>query len=463
VSFLHKPVGQRIAIVLAGPLMNLFFAFILFFAIAHIGDVKALPVIGQVQPYTESFEKGLRAGDKILTVNGQAIPHWDAYKAAIDSAPSDVVSITYSEYATASEKSTELKLKTIENPNILSLKDTVRTVDGLDAIAIGTTVGISDLNSLAFKSGLRTADRILKIQDTEVNRWFEVEKIVRENTSQSLKLSVERAAADAKVPETLEFIIPNEQAITDLSTIGIERPDLYIGIISPGSAAEKAGLKIGDKFLSINSMPLVHWVDLTNNIKTYKKETGPLQVQIIREGQKQNVTIEPAMLAQENPLTGKTEESLKIGVGPVLTMAPPPTEAFPVTSIADGFTVGIQETNTWVVSTVVGFLRLFQNKVSTKSIGGPIMIGQIASESFKIGLVPFLKIMAIISINLFIINLLPIPVLDGGHLVLFTIEAIKGAPVSLRKVAIAQQIGFFLLLFLMIFAMFNDISRVIGS
>lgn len=463
VSFLHKPVGQRIAIVLAGPLMNLIFAFVLFFAIAHIGDQKALPVIGQVMPYTEVAEKGLQPGDRILKINGDDVATWDAYKEILNESPSDSVTVTFLDRSDEQTKTSVLKLKTIENPNILSLTPTVRVIEGLELVSIGTSIGVADLQSQAYTAGFRTGDRITKIQDTAVTHWYELEKIVANNSSSSLRFSVERQSTDAKSPETVEFILPSETPITSLSTIGIEKPELFIGIISPNSAAEKAGLKIGDKFIAINSKPLTHWVDITNAVKTYKQESGPLLVTILREGKEQEIAIAPAMLTQENPLTGKTEESLKIGVGPVMTMAPPPTASFPVASIAEGIQAGISETNNWVVSTVVGFVRLFQNKVSTKSIGGPIMIGQIASESFKVGLVPFLKIMAIISINLFIINLLPIPVLDGGHLVLFTIEAIKGAPVSLRKVAIAQQIGFFLLLFLMIFAMFNDISRVIGS
>ena len=90
------------------------------------------------------------------------------------------------------------------------------------------------------------------------------------------------------------------------------------------------------------------------------------------------------------------------------------------------------------------------------------MIGQIASRTFKMGLDHFLKIMAIISINLFIINLLPVPVLDGGHLLFFSIEALKGKPISMKKMEIAQQAGLFILLALMALAIFNDITRIIG-
>jgi regulator of sigma E protease len=119
---------------------------------------------------------------------------------------------------------------------------------------------------------------------------------------------------------------------------------------------------------------------------------------------------------------------------------------------------------TWDVTamTVLSFLRLIQNKISPKNIGGVISIGQAASETFKIGYVHFLQMMAIISVNLFVLNLLPIPVLDGGHLLFYSIEAIRGAPVSMRKMEIAQQVGLVVLMSLMVFALFNDFSRLMG-
>jgi regulator of sigma E protease len=110
----------------------------------------------------------------------------------------------------------------------------------------------------------------------------------------------------------------------------------------------------------------------------------------------------------------------------------------------------------------MSFVRLFQAKISPKNIGGVISIGQAASETFKVGMSQFLQMMAIISVNLFILNLLPVPVLDGGHLVFYIIEVVKGAPLSMKKMEYAQRVGMFLLLFLMVFALFNDFTRVLG-
>ena len=108
-------------------------------------------------------------------------------------------------------------------------------------------------------------------------------------------------------------------------------------------------------------------------------------------------------------------------------------------------------------------MRLIQGEVSAKNLGGVITIGRVASHSFAAGMSTFLRMMGLISINLFLLNLLPIPILDGGHLVFYTIEALRGAPLSMRKMEIAQQVGLMLLMFLMAFAFFNDLTNLFSS
>ena len=107
----------------------------------------------------------------------------------------------------------------------------------------------------------------------------------------------------------------------------------------------------------------------------------------------------------------------------------------------------------------MSFVKLIQGQVSVKNVGGMVSIGKAAKDSFEIGAQAFLMTMGILSVSLFILNLLPIPVLDGGHLVFYIIELVKGSPLSLRKMEIAQQVGFVLLMALMILAQFNDIVR----
>jgi regulator of sigma E protease len=111
------------------------------------------------------------------------------------------------------------------------------------------------------------------------------------------------------------------------------------------------------------------------------------------------------------------------------------------------------------VMTTMSFVKLFQGQVSPKNLGGMVSIGKVAKDSFEVGPQAFFMTMGILSVSLFILNLMPIPVLDGGHLMFYLIELVKGSPLSLKKVEIAQQVGFVLLLGLMILAQFNDIVK----
>ncbi len=128
-------------------------------------------------------------------------------------------------------------------------------------------------------------------------------------------------------------------------------------------------------------------------------------------------------------------------------------------SILGSIEKGFSRTIDISAMTVFSFVKLFQGEVSHKNIGGMISIGKAAKDSFELGLQSFLMTMGILSVSLFILNLLPIPVLDGGHLVFYGIEAIKGSPLSVKKMEVAQQIGFVLLMGLMVLALFNDFTK----
>jgi len=110
---------------------------------------------------------------------------------------------------------------------------------------------------------------------------------------------------------------------------------------------------------------------------------------------------------------------------------------------------------------VISLAKLAVGKISVKNLGGPVLIASVAGKSLSAGIIPFLQMMALISINLFLLNLFPVPILDGGHLFFFVLEGIKGKPVSLRTMEIATQVGMVLILTLVALTFFNDISRIV--
>jgi len=217
------------------------------------------------------------------------------------------------------------------------------------------------------------------------------------------------------------------------------------------SPAEAAGFKQGDRILSINDRKISTWVQMTEMI--YGSAGKPLSIVVERDHQKLTLTVTPAEKTIETEEGKKTVGQIGIGKSPhgAQIEAANPLEAF---------VKGFQATWQWTYLTVEGLVRLVQGKLSMDNIGGPILIGQMSGQAASQGVGGLLFLIAILSITLGVMNILPIPVLDGGHLLFFVIEAVLGRPLSIRKREIAQQIGLAMLLLLMALAFYNDIIRL---
>ncbi|MBI3811509.1 MAG: RIP metalloprotease RseP [Nitrospirae bacterium] len=218
------------------------------------------------------------------------------------------------------------------------------------------------------------------------------------------------------------------------------------------SPAQTAGIKPGDRIVSINDKKISTWPQMTEII--YGSAGKALTIVVERDHQTIPLTVTPAPKTVEGE-DGKTIEVGQIGIGKsprgVRIEAANPLEAV---------YKGGQATWQWTYLTVEGLVRMVQGKLSADNIGGPILIGQMSGQAASQGLGSLVFLIAILSITLGVMNILPIPVLDGGHLLFFVIEAVMGRPVSLRKREIAQQVGLALLLLVMVWALKNDIMRV---
>jgi regulator of sigma E protease len=227
--------------------------------------------------------------------------------------------------------------------------------------------------------------------------------------------------------------------------------DLGVKSIQQGSAADEAGLKMGDVIVSLNTLNLWSFEWLRETLQTIEGETVDLG--IWRDGKFKDLTVRPEVKEVRG------EQTKLIGVYSNAEFVP---MSF-VQTESKGFigSLIMAAPRTWDIigKTVEGFKKLFTAEVSLKTIGGPIAIGKVASDSFNTSLSYFFQLMALISVNLGIINLLPIPVLDGGHIMFIFLEIINRGPMSRRKMEIAQQVGLSLLLILMFGAIFNDVSR----
>jgi len=238
-----------------------------------------------------------------------------------------------------------------------------------------------------------------------------------------------------------------------VNLFGIPYLPAKIGALSPGLPAEKAGLKQGDVVLSINGEEVPKWDDLSKIIRGSQGKELTLRVR--RNGETLEMKVTPESSKTKN-LFGEEVQIFMIGIQP--------SEDVIIEKVNPLVAVGMGFAQTWngIRLTVVSIWKLIERVIPAKTIGGPILIAQLAGEQAKRGLVSFALFMAILSINLGVINLFPIPILDGGHFIFLGLEAIFRKPISIRKMEIAQQVGLILIILLMIFAFYNDILRMVS-
>ncbi|MFQ5580328.1 MAG: RIP metalloprotease RseP [Nitrospiria bacterium] len=231
---------------------------------------------------------------------------------------------------------------------------------------------------------------------------------------------------------------------------GISRLTADVGEVQADSPAGQGGMKPGDRILSIEGQAITEWETIR---EVLQKEGGrSLQFVVEREGRQVDLSITPGR-KEVKDLLGDPKVVWLIGIipsGDSFTMRYNPIRAL---------TLGAEKTSEVIGLTVLGIVRMIQGRIASDNIGGPILIAKLAGDSAERGFTSVAFFTALISINLGILNILPIPVLDGGHLLFFTIEAILGRPLSLKKREIAQQVGLFLIVSLMVFAFYNDIMR----
>jgi regulator of sigma E protease len=221
-----------------------------------------------------------------------------------------------------------------------------------------------------------------------------------------------------------------------------------VGAVEAGSPAEKAGLQKGDRIVALNGRQVTEWEELSKGIK----ESGgsPLTLQIRREGQEKALTVEPVKKEARN-IFGEKRDEWMIGIGSQVSIQ----KGDPGLAVVKA----VQQTYEYSKLTLVALYKMIVGEVSPRNIGGPILIAQMAGQQAQEGIGSFLAFLAVLSINLGVLNLLPVPVLDGGHLLFFLVEAIIRRPVAARHREMAQQVGIFLLMLLMVYAFYNDIAR----
>jgi regulator of sigma E protease len=407
-------------------------------------------VIGLVEVGSPAETAGLLPGDRVTALDGEPVRWWSDVADALRASPGREVALTYEREGRAAE-----------------VRFAVGAQEGFDAYGelaeVGwaglghsrpsALLGILDPRAAGQAAGLRSGDRVTALAGRPIEDWYGLrDAYAGAETGSSVPFEVKRGSGPE--PETLHLEVP---ALGSLAALGVVRANALISYVEPGSPADRAGLEKDDLILEYDGKLVTYFDSFARAVSTSQGRELPLVY--ARDGELQRIVIAAEPIPTDTGF-GVEETRYRIGitglealvVGSVATdREPNPFVAFPR---AVEMTVDITRVF------MVGLGKLITGEVSSRNLAGPIGIAQIAGHAYKKGWETYLRIMVLISINLGILNLLPIPVLDGGQATLFLVEGIKRSPLSLRTKLAVQQIGIMVLVLLMGLAFWNDLSRL---
>tara|TARA_R110002167_G_scaffold70821_3_gene199925 strand:- start:6030 stop:7382 length:1353 start_codon:yes stop_codon:yes gene_type:complete len=364
-AFNTKSVWQRIAIVSAGPLVNLLFAVFAYWLMFIAGTSTVVPVVGEVRPDSPVALHPQIAGRELIEVDGYSTRSWEQVSLRLAARIGD---------------SGTLRLRT-------------RELNGTDAAEIAVAI----------------------------ERW--------------------------------QF----DEQYGPLYTLGITpyRPVFppRIGSLADEGQALAAGLQVGDLVISIDAVAITLWTELVDRVRANPQQT--LEVLVDRNGQRLTLELTPARNQAD---TGEIYGYIGAGVAPVSW--PPEMLRELQYSPLEAIPAALSKSHQMISLTLESIWKMVNGLISVKNLSGPITIAKVAGASAASGLESFLNFLAYLSISLGILNLLPIPVLDGGHLLYFLVEAVRGRPVSERTQLVGLKLGMTLLLSLMLLALYNDLVRL---
>lgn len=321
-------------------------------------------------------------------------------------------------------------------------------------------IGKVEKNSMAYAAGLNAGDTIKSINDEKVFTWEETSIEILNQGLKTGVVTIKKANPSGQTSQVLLDLSDTRTLLDEgspLEKIGIEpwrlKLDAILGKFTTDSAAQQQGFLSGDAILKVNGEDVGSWQEWVQIVQDHPQKT--LDVQILREGRTMSLPLTPASRVVDGEAVGR------IGVYPWINEEERQKRVIIVQEdIFTAFYKGAVKTLDMSVLTVKLLGKLIIGQASVKNISGPISIAEFAGISALLGLATFLSTLAIISISIGILNLLPVPILDGGHLLYYLVELVKGSPVSEATQLAGQKIGILMLAGLMSLAFYNDLQRL---
>jgi regulator of sigma E protease len=484
-----KPVWQKLSIVFAGPMMNLLLPILCLMGILFVGLERPNTTVGMVEANSPAARAGIRAGDRIVSFGGESVHWWDEVLGPIrDGSAGQSVWIEIERDGISERIDVPLSSHTTLD-RFGGVAETGWI--GLGHRRLSSLVGVPGDSSLGAMAGLRSGDLVTAVDGVAVEDWeglrtahrtavsrarergvrtvvWEVErnseKVFRPAQDEATSSVGKPGAAgrgesrrDAPRPaaENLEFAVI---ATPDIEKLGLVPAPILVHSVQPGMPAERAGLRSDDLILAVDGEPIGSFASFASLIQT--SGGRELAITYSRGGRVEiaRVRAEETVVPGIYEIEGMEQKLYRVGIENALSSLPGALSTDrvrnPIHSLPRSVAMSWQMTQNFLE----GLGKIFTGEVGTDQLSGPIGIARIARRSLDRGWLDYLTMMMLISINLGILNLMPIPVLDGGQIVIYSIEGIKRSPVSLRTREVAAQIGFALLIVLMGRAFWNDLT-----
>ena len=430
VAFNHKTKWARFWIVFGGPLANMILAYFLYVGLLAGGEKVPETKVGVVAEKSVLYEKGIRTGDVLVGINDEKVLSFDDFN--IKGSRVEKVIVRRNDQMVPLTVDMELEPFINEFVSLVS--------------AVKKPVFINPKQELYFAS-IVPKPAVLDFSLEQITSEFKDKVYLYKFTQNGENITLDMASES-------ELTATQGQNLTELlAKLDFHPVDLSVRNIVMNSPADKAGIRKGDILVSLNGKPLSSFEELRSGLQVIE-DGKEVDVMVLTQGK-----LEPKKLLPEVKEVDKKKTKL-IGIESAVEYMAPKLVIAKADSFGEAITTAFTRTWDGVVKTFSGYKKLITREVSLNNIGGPLAIGKVASDSFNISLSMFFRLMAIISINLGVINLFPIPVLDGGHIMFLVFETINKGPLSRRKLEIAQKLGVSFLFLLIFVALFNDITRL---
>jgi regulator of sigma E protease len=447
-SLLAAALWRKLAIVLAGPATNLALPIAVFMALLWIGVSRPAPVVGSVERTSPAAAAGIVPGDRIVAIDGTAMQSWADVETAVHEKAGATLHLSLERAGVRREVA--VAAQTRSGMDIVGVPGEVGWIGAYHERQLAV-VAVPSPASPAARAGLVSGDRIVSVDGVPVVEWTAFAQRYRAAKGEAA-LRIARGQPERES----ELRVP---ALGSADALGVTTAVIVSDVVA-GSPAANAGLAPGDVLVGVDGQPIGAFQTFQDAVRASGGRT--LRVDVVRAGALRTLPIAPQKMKTE-VVKGVTEDVYRVGIGGAASLAQGAVELERVRNPIAAFPRAVHLTGEELDRIFTGLGHIASGRVGRDAIGGPIEIARQSKIAWDLGWEYFVGLFVLISVNLGVLNLLPIPVLDGGQAVMYTLEAVLKDRFSARAREIAQTVGLALLLTLMVFALYNDVTKhVIG-